>query len=474
MCTNMRYIYNKHLNRAVYVPCGKCPACLQQKANYRANRIRNNVSAGTLALFVTLTYKPVAVPYVLREDLLNKTLDVPVYRDSSYRRVRVTGGYDIKEVGKYGRHQINTISLTQDWYASQRDNPALCAPRLNGSSENQIGVPYFCDLQLFEKRLKQNLKRHYEFDKPFSYFQCSELGETTFRPHFHLLIFCPSACLDAFKSAIIESWPFADRDRTANYIEVARDAASYVASYVNKPADFPQIYKMDKFREKHSYSQGFGKMLACFSLAQILEKTDRRDLTYCVKQTKQGVPCITSFVIPKYVINRYFPKFKGYCRLTDDSLAVVLRTPARLRHLGTIEPYSSGEIRQIEVMLRNAYDRYYFECGKSYEDYIIDYVRVWRHHQSTVYKQFLKSCEDENCWHEAYDNLNELFMGRVHSPTLIDCLENQFKDLSQLETNPNRFSSRVKKSFQLEQLFYKKLKTKKVVNLCMAKLGHLT
>ena len=46
MCTNQKRVFNKYTKRWMYVNCGHCPACLQQKASYRVQRIKNNDSNG--------------------------------------------------------------------------------------------------------------------------------------------------------------------------------------------------------------------------------------------------------------------------------------------------------------------------------------------------------------------------------------------------------------------------------------------
>lgn len=475
MCTNMRYIYNKYINKSVYVPCGKCESCLQQKATYRANRIRNNVAIGTLPLFITLTYKPDSIPYVLREDLLLKKLDVPVYRDSSYRVVRRNGQYDMFEKRSSGTRQIDSLYISNEFYNDSHSCSAIVStPHPRGSRKGVIGIAYYKDIQNFEKRLKQKLKRNYGLNDSFSYYQCSEYGETTFRPHFHLLIFAPESKVDAYKSAIIESWPFADRNRTAEYIEVARNAASYVASYVNKSNDFPLLFKTHAFREKHSYSQGFGKALHCFSLSNILQKVDGGTLTYNALQIKDGIPCFVSYVIPEYVVNRYFPKFKGYSRLTSDSLAVVLQSPQRLRHFGWLEPYTDDDIKKMSVSTRNAYKRYFDETGKSFFDYIIDYIRVWNCHKSTIYRQFMMKNDEENTWYEAYDNMYELIAGSVCSLNLMNYFRNQDIKINELQLNPNKYLDRVLQTERLRSVFHKTVKQRKVVNLVMDRIGCYT
>ena len=55
MCLNARYIFNPYSRRKVLVNCGKCKACLQEKACARSNRIRNNIYDGEIALYVKVT-----------------------------------------------------------------------------------------------------------------------------------------------------------------------------------------------------------------------------------------------------------------------------------------------------------------------------------------------------------------------------------------------------------------------------------
>ena len=78
MCTNCRYIFNRYIRKSILVPCGKCEACQQDKANKRAQRIRNNVQDGMLTLFATFTYANDYLPYILRSDLKSDSFDIPV------------------------------------------------------------------------------------------------------------------------------------------------------------------------------------------------------------------------------------------------------------------------------------------------------------------------------------------------------------------------------------------------------------
>ena len=56
MCINKRWIFNPYSRKRILVKCGKCPACLTEKARHRAGRIKNNIYKGQVSLFCTLTY----------------------------------------------------------------------------------------------------------------------------------------------------------------------------------------------------------------------------------------------------------------------------------------------------------------------------------------------------------------------------------------------------------------------------------
>lgn len=269
MCTNTKLIRNRWTGRTIRVKCGKCPACVQQKAAARANRIRNSSRYGYIALFVTLTYANEFIPYVYRHNV-QKDVDIPIYRDSTARLLK-SGIFKFNP----GTKVVDVINSDFDDFGNSL---SLCKDLKN--YYGRIGVCYYPDLQDFLKRLRINLQRHYEINFPLSYFACSEYGGRSYRPHFHLLIFVPTHYVNEVKSCIYESWPYDYRGTKRLSVEVARNAASYVSSYVNCSSSFPPFLQTSPIKQKHSYSQNFGVYMECFTLSSILEKTDKRDLHY--------------------------------------------------------------------------------------------------------------------------------------------------------------------------------------------------
>ena len=69
MCTQQRWITNHYTGNKIYVKCGHCKACLQEKANKRAQRIKNEYTSDKIILFVGLTYDRDSCPYIKESDL---------------------------------------------------------------------------------------------------------------------------------------------------------------------------------------------------------------------------------------------------------------------------------------------------------------------------------------------------------------------------------------------------------------------
>lgn len=460
MCTQIKKVYNVYSGKSLYTSCGQCEACQQAKANKRTQRIRNNVSEGTITLFVTLTYDRWSCPVVLRSDLEERKDPLPVYRLVQSRNVRVSSDYKIKRKRKYEPKLLNEY---ENIIYDQVDASSL--PRLAKLSSKYVGICYYEDFKNFFKRL-----RHYVTYKSkglqvpaYSYYLCSEYGETTLRPHAHILLTIPSSQESFFRKAILHAWPFADYRRSSQYIEVARDAASYVSSYVNSGADFPTFFKNRCFRPKCSYSKGYGRGLAAFSLKKLLDALDKHALYYSALSYKDGVPQISRVPIPAYVINSYFPKCKGYSFRNSSAQYHLLVNP--LSQIGvapeknTLLTLSQEEAFAYLTRLKNAFSKYHYYTGRNYLDFILDHIRIWNEFKQTS----LRSWYDEmnlNGFQYSYDNINEYVLKHPLMSHLFPI------------RSPNLFPQNIERHARLSQMFSWKKKTKKVVNYSMSQSGH--
>lgn len=526
MCTNQREIVNKYTGRKLYVKCGHCPSCLQEKAAFRVSRIKAQDSPEFDTIMVGLTYARHCAPYVLRDDAYKFShgdiLSLPVYRDTSFRKVRQNAAYDINYSRVDGQVKLCDIDfLTKCDFRGNRD--------LRGDF-GKIGVSYYPDVQHFLARLRLNLKRNYNFNHEFKCFVCSEYGagrikgKGIFRPHFHILFWIPKGTYEPFRSALVSSWPYGDLSRFPRAIEKAFRASSYVASYVNCGSDFPDFLKQ-YFRPKHSYSKGFGMSNKLFSLPKILDKFSRGHLTLFVQSgDKVGMP-VHELPFPQYVIHRYFPKFKGYGRIAPSSLCDVMRRitepflpgwknprclgveyyeyDAKPMSLGLPFPpatgdscaiwdssitsfvpsplsdfrflnmmsfpvyYSTDDLYKIGVRLKNAYMRFCDCCdfNLSFYEYAKLHKKIWSLYSSDVLRLHLQN--EQIPLQEKYDNLENVKCSHIFNGSSLPI---GFK-LSMLDiTDPNKFKSNLFNTGRFETSFYEHFKHRRVSNTILSSL----
>lgn len=470
MCTNQRYIFNHYIKKHILVKCGKCPACKQERANKRAQRIRNNVSFGTIALFCTFTYSNDYVPYIKRSDLRQPSDDIFVYRNKSVRfvfdktnglREKISDEIDIIDTVFVPPH------LRSDFEVNKLQS-------LRGASSDKIGVCLSSDFQKFIKRLRQYFLRVLKYEIHFTYFQCSEYGSRFKRPHFHALFFIPAYDEEKFRTALVTCWPYALRSRTKDYIQIARDASSYCATYVNSSSSLCSIIKDTDFRQKSSYSLHFGANLDCFQLSSILAQADRRNMFYYTEKTFDGTSCSNVLPIPTYVINRYFPRFKGCGVLPSDTLDSILLEPSKaftLTSKGFVHSFhpkynfSFKDCHKIAVRLENAYQYFYQESGLGRFDFLFYYRLCWHLHvhntNRLIYDELIKVPSDI---YSFYENVYEYDDEKFHL---------MFNDLrSNFVLNPNKRFDILQSTQSLTHLYYLKDKQKKVTNYIMTELGH--
>lgn len=436
MCINKRWIVNPYTRKRILVNCGHCPACLTKSAHRRAGRIKNNYYKSQVSLFLTLTYANECMPYVRIEDLENHVIDLPVYRDSFVRRVRVNGDYQMKYKLTESTHVLDTFHMPEDFY---KDSFKFYPAR---NKKGCIGVCYYKDIQDFFKRLDINLKRRYGFKGKYSRFACHEYGEKGKRPHFHVVLFCDSLDVPMFKSAINEAWPF-DRGyvRHRKCELTKKDVANYAASYVNKLASFHPLFSSHYFRSKCSYSRGFGFAPSDFSIDSILDKASKGSLRWSFETVVDRVPQIVDASIPKYVINRYFPKFKGYSRLISDQILDILQNPDRLSNYVRLLDYNLSDLHREKVKLVNARARYKYPLSFAY-----DYLMVW----SVFVRQNLRAFyENLQISQFDYDNISVLLRRPYLSRSLLPLLVH--RDSKSLD--PNQYPDNLISHYKLSEEF---------------------
>ena len=481
MCTNQRLIHSKYMRRPMFVKCGHCPSCMQEKANRRVSRIHDTYTDDFVCFMVALTYSQHCAPYIFRSDvelLVNHDVSsIPIYRDCVIRKVRKPSDFnDYNQVYKITHKcvELDSLDFVDSSYNTTEGLKDLA------KEEGKIGICFYKDYQDFAARFRINLKRHYNYENELFVYACSEYGVKSFRPHFHLLIFGRKADKEKLRNAIYESWPFSNLRRFKKAVQESYRSASYVASYVNCDSKFPKFFKIYK-TPKHSYSKGFGTLNPAFQLNKILEKIDTGFIAYSVLKNINGVDQIINVPIPAYVINRFFPKFKGMSRVSVPSLLSYFErirnydyehftSYSRMTNNGELIPIEhkqigflvDDEISKVWVRLNNAYLKSKTLCPDWFPDfmsYAFYHQRIWSAFNSTLLRFMM---EDSSIpLEEKYDNLDDYV-------DKLNC-RNFFKlaglNPDKIEaTNPNLFRSVRNRTAANESYFYNHIKHRNVSN----------
>lgn len=465
MCIHRRTIQNPYTGHRIVINCGHCPACLQEKANKRVNRILNTTQKGEIYCFGTLTYDNMFVPYFEKSNVDGNSFHI--MRKCSLENQSFSDVYNICQTPEV----LGTV-----FHRYKIDDIKKCKSLKNLSG--CVGVLWYPDAQNFIKRFRQNIQNYYGKEKKIKYFICGEYGGKGCRPHFHVVLWCNPDEYDLYRSAFLKSWRFHDLSKVdaRRVFEQGQHCASYVASYINSSSYVPKILRLSPFRQKSSASRGFGVGNPDFTLFKVEELIRSDYLDYAFSSSKNGVPVVSSLQIPSYVINRYYPRFKGYSRLADSEIFDVVANPSTLAKYARKLEYRydcfNNDIHRERVKLDNAFYKWCLEHDYqptllARQSFAFDYLDAWRAARRTTWRNFYRGVSESPL--TSYDNLFDVLNGKCENETLLNVLELQESNDS-IELDYNKFAPLVASTKSLESLYYKKDKSKKVTNYVLSKI----
>jgi hypothetical protein len=263
-CQHPRTVVNKYTHEPVVVSCGLCPSCVLRRSAIQTNLLTTYSAQFRYVYFVTLTYAPCFLPTLevsVVETCTDDIADVSCVPNIDeldagdpntylfgFRSVPRTVSVKVKDSTVERVFKDPEISFS---YPMKPKDLLSILGKINHNVPNRI--PYVCnrDLDLFLKRL-----RSYYPDEKLRYYAVSEYGPTSFRPHWHLLLFSNS---ERFSETVCENvskaWSYGRCDASLS----RGFAAPYVASYVNSFVALPDFYtQMPKVvRPKSFHSIGF-------------------------------------------------------------------------------------------------------------------------------------------------------------------------------------------------------------------------
>lgn len=477
MCTKKHWIKTKQ-GKDLLVDCGKCPSCLQDKANRRAMKILANYpdnNDGTIAIMFGLTYANAFIPYIRKSDIdkwnkyrtfcdfsyFNKDnkipvnhLCIPIYRDFDTRIVRKSSGlkgsllsygYKTFSRGEYDPFDNRIVCREID----ELENTDILHPyygklySLRGNvDKDRVGICYYPDLQRFFKRLRINLKRKYNCYEPFTYFACSEYGGKYKRPHFHVLLFTKQTFYDTFARAINEAWSYDYCNPERKEIQVARHAASYVASYVNSFNTVAPLFQGSKQRQRCSYSKNFGIAKPEYSLRSVKSMFDNRSFIFDVEVVDGNCVYPQPTIVPAYVISRYTHKVKGYYKLAYAARYSIYSNPSCLDHFAYFLELDSKQLASTKVAIQNK-QKIWLEQGFSKDDFARFSSEVYTIRSSNILKYSHEKIPD---LFQYYYNISDFYCGDIGNSLLDDAILHKFTDF---EVDPNKFVDVVTRTVSL-------------------------
>lgn len=498
MCTSKVYIKDKYRPNHFgnYFPCGKCKACKQQAAARRSRRIRYHRLDGYTPYFITLSYDNQFIPYIKRHELIdyhyeylkalksdpNASYDLPIYRQ---KKVEWKGN---KRVISFNEAPIAYHTIKTPYpFSSFSDLRGVCKILKNKERREipyKISVAYSPDAQGFFKRLRSYMDYYFGKNKiALKYFYAPEYGPTTQRFHIHLLVWFPS-WLSEYKVRFMcrKSWPYQTYYDDDNDVQIARDPSNYLASYVNcsnNVSDFLQ----KEFRLRPSHSLAFGFDNRFFGLEQVLNAWRNGQFKYpIVRSDKNGLLFEDTVYYPQYVINRYFPKIKGYSRLTRTKVRDIMSHPTKyirceaptghltpsgipLYYSPIIDRYGQSiaftldEARYLINRILNTYDRFYKPLGYSYAYYVNTVIDYNDSLSQYMYKESQTSLASNGIY-EFY-NLSDIHTDRIRNDTIFSLCDS----LSDDSLDPNKFPQEIAMTVYYTDKFNSNIKQRKCFNL---------
>ena len=277
------------------VPCRRCAYCRLHHADLNSLFCSYELTDNPYNLFITLTY-------------CNEDLPVVSF---SYRpdNPHICDFYD-KSTGEIFApqyHNDKTIYFVKNLAL----NYAERFPKFFDSQT--IPVLKISHAQLFLKRLRQKCFRRFKSYKMFRYFLCCEYGESSFRPHYHLLLFCQS---DEVRSYIAQNftscWQYGRVD--ARYFRGS--TANYLSSYCVGLCAGLNVFSAGPFKSQCRHSVRLGarfvqKTQGDFYKSFLLGSTLRQT---CIIDGHEAPLMVTPFCK-----NTVYPKCRGFCG-SDDRL----------------------------------------------------------------------------------------------------------------------------------------------------------
>lgn len=288
-CEHPHLVRNRYTGDLVQVTCGHCTACKSRKMQRWISPLYREASCWKYSFFVTLTYEDRFLPKL---NLKNHYVE-PQFK---------------KNFDDLCKQSEQFISFHRGW------------------------LPY-CpskDIQLFNKRLSQNIFRSTGKRSQYRYFFSSDYGSTCFRPHWHGIIFTNNQYVASNITAlIVQAWSLFNKASGKRYqlgrieCEPAYAAARYVSAYLQAIDDLPAIYSFRDFKTKsfHSSHPSIGSLVKSVESPEQIVRNGLTKITVFDPVSFQW----SKIPLEPSIIYNLFPKIPSYSSLQRDERLEIYR-----------------------------------------------------------------------------------------------------------------------------------------------------
>lgn len=295
-------VYNKYIKDYVLVDCGKCPSCKDEATKRWVARMFQERQCWQFCYSLYLDYNDENLPCF---DLKGEYLVERQQRFWSSRHTFSEVCFPVSDMENFFNDDIDRKYFYNRLY------------------EHYTSIPHSSvrDIQNFKKRLNRYIQR--EVTGKYQNFRsciAAEYGPTTFRPHYHgILFFNDPRIAQNLERLVGKAWSSQDSG-TFGHFEVEADrgnTAGYIAKYIKKPSHLPSCYAHSNLYPKFLTSRHppIGSLLQ--SRTEILELFHQSSTRRVVfSKSKDGYE-IESFPLDKRSENRLFPKCPLYSQVSS-------------------------------------------------------------------------------------------------------------------------------------------------------------
>lgn len=285
-CKHPIVVRNKYTGEEISVPCGRCSACLNNRAFAYVTRCDLESQSHRYGVFATLTYADYDVPQVVRL----RSIDCSNSNELAYIDGETGEFIDFYDPS-IKRHNERDIQYVRD----TKVLPVLCK----------------ADFQKFIKRVRY-YANEIENGVTIRYWITGEYGETTFRPHGHVILWFDSdAIAQQYREILYKSWKHGN---VHDPHIINGSASNYVAAYVNGTVSLPSIYTHKRIKPFALFSKCpiLGSLYQGVPTIQqfFARKIDKISVPYPSKATFSDVPLWRS------LLDRFCPRIQRFSDLS--------------------------------------------------------------------------------------------------------------------------------------------------------------